>query len=69
MSGYIVKATSSAGTVDWISPRGFGGLRIHTSKEMAEVFETQPEAQAAIQSMMPLRLEDLGMVFSVEART
>jgi len=69
MSGYIVKATSPAGTIDWISPRSFGGLRFHTSKEMAEVFETQPEAQAAIQSMMPLRLEDLGMVFSVEART
>jgi hypothetical protein len=68
VSGYIVKATSPAGTVDWISPRGFGGLRFHTSKEVAEVFETQPEAEAAIKSIQ-LHLEDLGMVFSVEART
>jgi hypothetical protein len=69
MAGYVVKATSPAGSIDWISPRGFGGLRVHTSKEMAEVFETQPEAQAAIESMMPLHLKDLGMVFSVEPKT
>jgi hypothetical protein len=63
--GFVVRATSRTGAINWISPPGFADIRVLGPREDAEIFGTWIEANAAIDSM-PVQLERDGVRFTVE---
>jgi hypothetical protein len=61
---YFVKAIATSGAVMWLGPKGAGGHRTVSNRELAEVFPTAEDAKAAIDKM-PQAFTASGIKFSV----
>jgi hypothetical protein len=61
---YVVKATGPTGRATWLTAPRLGGFRTFGPRNMAEVFETHPEAQAAMETLPATGAYTI--VFSIE---
>ncbi|HEX4072463.1 MAG TPA: hypothetical protein VHX68_14880, partial [Planctomycetaceae bacterium] len=62
---YVVKAVGRTGTVCWLSDANEAGFRTLATREMAGVFQTAADAQAAV-AKLPRAFQDVGLIFYVE---
>lgn len=63
---YVVRTISPTGTVGWICPPNFDGLRVFGERESAEIFATRAQAYGAIHSLSKA-IVALGASYSIEA--
>jgi hypothetical protein len=63
--GYVVKAESASGLKMWVSPPRQRDRRIFGPRQDAEVFRTEKEAQAVIDTLAE-SFERVGFQFNVE---